>query len=454
LDPTQLIADYFGFASPTLTGSWRLDTKAGPWTVFFRGGQIAGLNAPTPDSDLLAFLVDLGQIDHQNLNLLRRAEREGLPPITLLSDLLGGTSELDTGRRKHALYTIGRLFCEGVEGHSFSDAQPPSWAQPLGVDSQATPYVALRLQTPDLLRSAFRENLHRPVKLNRSNRVSVAALNLDREALAIARDLKTSQPLHQLIATSVSAQHAVVVYSVALTLTGAELLTFSGEPEPPSAKPQGISLAMPPTVRPPGSGASVESVSLDVTLDITPGMLTDLDESSQARAPMPPREETRSPVKQIAVAQEPITAPADDVLPPVDTEDTSEAPLVDRGEPSEPPEQTGDLVAFFADLTEKRMHRARAARATLSFEPQLADLVDHYVAICDPQNPSPDEAMMAALSGLQIYLQDAPDRFMGPYLLARIYDRMGNNALANVFHKQALGLAPDEALLNAWSPAQ
>jgi hypothetical protein len=441
LSPTQLIADYFGFASPTLTGSWRLETRQGFWTVFFRAGQLAGLNAPSPDTDLLSFLVELGQIETQNLTILRRAEREGLPPITLLNDILGGPSELATARRKHALYSLGRLLCEGVEAHSFSDASPPTWAQPLNVESLATPYVALRLQTSELLCSAFGDDLHRPVKLSRSNRVAVAALNLDREALSIARDLKNATPLHRLVAHSVSAQHAVIVYSVALTLLGAELLAFAGEPEPPTPRPMGISLAMPPTVRPPQASRLSDAVSLDVTLDISPGLLAELDEDPGAVEPLSPPIAPPSPVKQILVAESDRgdgagATEAKDELPPV----------------ADAPSTGADLAEFFAHLDGKRMRSARAALDTLDLGDPLGALVGHFLDICDPENPNPDEAMNAALVGLQGFCADRPDHFVGPHLLARIYHRIGNANLANVFHQQALKLGPEEAVLRAWSP--
>ena len=42
----QLIADYYSFASPTVTGQWRIQVDDQAWQLGFRGGELALFEAP------------------------------------------------------------------------------------------------------------------------------------------------------------------------------------------------------------------------------------------------------------------------------------------------------------------------------------------------------------------------------------------------------------------------
>ena len=57
----------------------------------------------------------------------------------------------------------------------------------MGVDALALPYVALRLQPPERLGSAVSAMLNKAYRLNRNPKVPVAGLQLDREALSVAK---------------------------------------------------------------------------------------------------------------------------------------------------------------------------------------------------------------------------------------------------------------------------
>ena len=244
----QLIADYYSFASPTVTGQWRIQVDDQAWQLGFQGGELALFEAPSPDHDLLSFLADIGAISESNLSILRSFQRSGREIDQALSEVVGGSAELLKLKRKHALHEIGRLLCLEACARTLA-----TWHRPgttLGVDALALPYVALRLQPPERLGSAVSAMLDKAYRLNRNPKVPVAGLQLDREALSVAKQFTRVIRLDSVegIKHGGAGADALVARATVLTLVGAGMLMEAEPSAAPSSSPQAPPMSTPAPV--------------------------------------------------------------------------------------------------------------------------------------------------------------------------------------------------------------
>ena len=71
---------------------------------------------PELDGDLLSFLHDISALSDSNLAVLRSFKSSGRETDQVLAELVGGSDELLSLRRKHALHGVGRHRAE----HAFA----------------------------------------------------------------------------------------------------------------------------------------------------------------------------------------------------------------------------------------------------------------------------------------------------------------------------------------------
>ena len=414
----QLIADYYSFASPTVTGQWRIQVDDQAWQLGFRGGELALFEAPSPDHDLLSFLADIGAISESNLSILRSFQRSGREIDQALSEVVGGSAELLKLKRKHALHEIGRLLCLEASRADFSDLAPPG-STTLGVDALALPYVALRLQPPERLGSAVSAMLDKAYRLNRNPKVPVAGLQLDREALSVAKQFTRAIRLDSVegIKHGGAGADALVARATVLTLVGAGMLMEAEPSAAPSSSPQAPPMSTP---------APVERVRVGA-----PPV-----ERTTAKPSQPPPRGERLAMPTVKAAPEPAPAsPSHEAPGP-----SEPAPALGRSDAS---------VALFLDAIDSRLltdAETMLDRLTVS-EAQRKVLTD-YLAANHPRSMDPGAAMSAALAGLQEFTEAHPSDHLGPLLLSRIYHGADNEALARVFAQQAqrLGGSTDEVM--------
>ena len=421
----QLIADYYSFASPTVTGQWRVQVDGKAWQLGFRGGELVYFEAQDLEYDLLSFLHDISALSDSNLSVLRSFKSSGREIDQVLGELLGGADELLSLRRKHALHETGRLLCMDATRADFSDLAPQT-KQGLGIEALALPYIAFRLQPPEQLLGVLEPCRQRCYRLSRNPKIPVAGLQLDKEALSVAKEFTKPKVLNQLINGSRSGADALVAYATFLTLVGCEMLT-EAEPiednEPAETTPQ-QSAAPVERIRPPSMNSGPRTQSEGIAR-----MPTGVSAQPPAPAGGFERVSTggfeRAPTGEAPpIAEE--TSAVEEVIEPVD----------DLGPPTLG--QTDATVALFLDAIDSRL--LTDAETMLDrldvHEDQRAILVD-YLAANNPRSLDPGAAMTAALAGLQNFTEAHPDDHLGPLLLSRIYQGADNPALARVFAQQA-----------------
>ena len=425
----QLIADYYSFASPTVTGQWRVQANDKAWQLGFRGGELVYFEAPDLDCDLLSFLHDISALSDSNLTILRSFKSSGREIDQVLAELLGGPDELLSLRRKHALHETGRLLCMEATRADFSDLAPQT-TQGLGLEALALPYIALRLQPPQQLLDVLAPCRERCYRLSRNPKIPVAGLQLDKEALSVAKEFTKPKVLNDLINGSRSGADALVAYATFLTLAGCEMLTETDpiEAEQPAPLAEEPSVAPVERIRPPSMNSlprtnsdGLERMPSNVSASppLSSGDFERVSSGGFERAPTgeaPPISEDTSAIDEVA---------NDDAASP---EPEVPAPLG----------QTDATVALFLDAIDSRLLTdAETMLHRLDIhEDQRAVLVD-YLAANNPRSVDPGAAMTAALAGLQNFTEAHPDDHLGPLLLSRIYNGADNPALARVFAQQA-----------------
>ena len=436
----QLIADYYSFASPTVTGQWRVQVNGKSWQLGFRGGELVYFEAPDLESDLLSFLHDISALSESNLSVLRSFKSSGREIDQVLAELLGGPDELLALRRKHALHETGRLLCMDATRADFSDLAPQS-KQGLGLEALALPYIAFRLQPPQQLLAVLEPCRHRCYRLSRNPKIPVAGLQLDKEALSVAKEFTKPKLLNDLISSWRSGADALVAYSTFLTLLGCEMLS---ETEPVEAE-QPVVFAEEPApapverIRPPSmnslprtSSESVERMPTPISVQSAPaaGSIERGSAGGFERAP---------------TGEAP---PIADETPSI--EDTAAAAAVPPEEADAPPVGQNDAtVALFLDAIDSRLLTdAETMLDRLEVHDDRRAILVDYLAANNPRSLDPGAAMTAALAGLQSFTEAHPDDHLGPLLLSRIYKGADNDALARVFAQQAerLGGHTDEVI--------
>ncbi|MDE0882052.1 MAG: hypothetical protein OSB21_05610 [Myxococcota bacterium] len=395
----QLIADYYAFASPSVTGQWRVQVQGDAWQLGFRGGELVFFDTPVGDSDLLGFLLDIGRISESNLQVLR-----GFPPDgardAVISDLVGGSEKLLDLRRKHALHAIGHLLCRDVDRADFSDLSPQQ-TRGLGLEALALPYIALRLQAPEVLQEKLAQHVQAHYRLSRNTRIPVAGLQLDREALNIAKQFTKPNSMAAVIKANSAGAEALVTYATLLTLLGCDMLckteaTPQEYVESPKIAPQ-------ERIRPP-------SMKIPIRRD------------AEGFERMPTG--TAPPIDSVPVRDSvPVAAPAPPAAPP--------APAPRRAS------KEVSVAALLRSLDNKTMTDAETMLETLEESEQRKDILRDFINANDPNSTDPGGAMIAALGGLQAFTEAKPEDHLGPLLLSRIYAGADNPALAKIFAEQA-----------------
>jgi len=422
----QLITKYYRFASPTLTGLWRVQTENQAWQLAFRGGQLVDFESAAGTSDFADFLLDVGAIGSANHTLLRAVTTRGSELMRMIAEVVGGSAALLRLRRQHALHRIGALLCKDDTSDSFS-ATPVDVQGTLELDALAIPYLALRLQPPERLQGALAGWQGRKVRLQRNPDIPVAGLCLDREALNVAREFTQPRDVAEVIAQHSAGAEALVSQAAALTLLGCQMLVETDEVAAAPAPAPQPPLAQPPRISPSAMNRKVPS--LGVTR--IPGGRELTDEN-----------------------QPPPTLPMDPTAPDdtgqFETMATGTAPPVsDTGEIFEEPKVPS--VDEFLDTIDRRLITDAEASLDQMNEPEhrIAVLRD-YLNANSPRHGDPGGAMSDALAGLQKFTTEHPDDHLGPLLLSRLYENADNAALAQVFGSQAKRLAPEAPEVANW----
>ena len=372
--------------------------------------------------------------------MLRSFKSSGREIDQVLAELLGGADELLSLRRKHALHETGRLLCMDATRADFSDLAPQN-TQGLGLEALALPYIALRLQPPQQLLDVLEPCRARCYRLSRNPKIPVAGLQLDKEALSVAKEFTRPKVLNNLINGPRSGADALVAYATFLTLLGCEMLTEADpiESDEQRSSTEDTSAAPVERIRPPSMNSlprtlseSVERMPTGISAQppSSPGTFERVSTGGFERAPTG---EAPPIAEEIPAVEEPPAA------------------VVESSEDVAPPSlgQTDATVALFLDAIDSRL--LTDAETMLNrldvHEDRRAILVD-YLAANNPRSLDPGAAMIAALDGLQNFTEAHPDDHLGPLLLSRIYNGADNPALARVFAQQAqrLGGHTEEVL--------
>jgi len=417
----QLIADYYAFASPSVTGQWRVQVGGNAWQLGFRGGELVSFDPPELDGDLLSFLHDISALSSSNLSVLRSFKSSGRETFQVLAELVGGGDELLILRRKHALHTIGRLLCMDATRSDFSDIAPESTTG-LGVDALALPYIAFRLQPPEALRSALEPHLDRCYRLSRNPKIPVAGLQLDKEALTVAKEFSKPNGLQSVLDGLVGGSEAVVAYATFLTLMGCEMLSEAKQSEEAAAPRQAPSAAPVERIRPPSlmggsrtGGDGFERVPTGVSPPISPDEM--------------PRTQVSTEGFERAKTGE---------APPIAEDEAASFDAQALADDGPGLGQTDATIALFLDAIDSRLLTdAETMADRLEVSPDRRSVLMDYLAANDPRSTDPGAAMTSALAGLQDFTERHPDDHLGPLLLSRIYNGADNSALAKVFAQQA-----------------
>jgi hypothetical protein len=388
----QLIADYYAFASPSVTGQWRVQLEGHSWELGFRGGELITFDTAEGEHDLLGFLLDIGRISESNLQVLRGFPKDRARDA-VISDLVGGPEKLIELRRKHALHMIGRLLCLDVDRADFSDLSPQQ-SRGLGLEALALPYVALRLQAPEVLRAKLEKHIKAHYRLSRNTRIPVAGLQLDREALNIAKQFTKPNSMDAVIKGNSAGAEALITYATLITLLGCDMLCET-EANPP-APVQSPKPATQERIRPPAMKAPVRR-----------------DSEGFERMPTGTAPPIRSNAEEDFV---PAAAPAP-------------APAPARKEVS--------IAQLLRSIEDKALADAETMLEGLQEPEQRKAILRDFINANDPNSTDPGSAMINALGGLQAFTEAAPDDHLGPLLLSRIYAGADNPALAKIFADQA-----------------
>jgi hypothetical protein len=401
----QLIADYYAFASPAITGQWRVQAKERIWQLGFRGGQLVSLEAPAGEGDLLSFLKEVGSLSGSNLSVLRAFPTHGRERNQVLAELVGGAEKLSSLRRKHALHSIGEMLCSTASRTDFSDL-PPQDTGSLGVDALALPYIALRLQPPERLHASLGDAFDQVFRLSRNPKIPVAGLQLDREALNIAKQFTKPKAMAAVVEDNSHGAEALVTYATILTLLGCEMLC--------AAKPSEISEAPRPVPQPePQTRVRPPSLSTAPQVD-------DDGFERVATGVAPPIED----------------APPTATVEPV----TTEVELT--------------IAAVLKSVDAKLLTDAETILERLDILADKKRILSDYIACNNPLHPDRGNAMIVALSGLQEFTDSHPQDHLGPLLLSRIYDGAENPVMAKIFADQAQRLGGHTDEVNSWTPKQ
>lgn len=417
----QLIADYYAFASPSVTGQWRVQVEGNAWQLGFRGGELVSFDPPELEGDLLSFLHDISALSDSNLSVLRSFRSSGRETDQVLAELVGGSEELLGLRRKHALHAIGRLLCRDATRADFSDLAPQS-SSVLGVEALALPYIAFRLQPPEALRSALEPYLARCYRLSRNPKIPVAGLQLDKEALSVAKEFTKPKVLQSVLNGLVGGSETVVAYATFLTLLGCEMLCEAEQSDEIAAPSEAPSAPPVERIRPPSmmggtrlGGDGFERVSAGISPPITPDEMPRIQANTEGFERAPTGE--APPI-------------AEEEAAPFDTQS-----LADEGPGLG---QTDATIALFLDAIDSRLLTdAETMADRLEVSPDQRSVLMDYLAANDPRGTDPGAAMTSALAGLQEFTERHPDDHLGPLLLSRIYNGADNPALAKVFAQQA-----------------
>ena len=178
----QLIADYYSFASPTVTGQWRIQVDDQAWQIGFRGGELASVRGARADHDLLSFLHDISALSESNLSCCVHSNRSGREIDQALSEVVGGSAELLISASQACAPRDGRLLCMNATRADFSDLAPQNTT--LVSTPSPCPTWRFRLQPPRAARKRRQRHARQSCyRLSRNPKVPVAGLQLDKEAL-------------------------------------------------------------------------------------------------------------------------------------------------------------------------------------------------------------------------------------------------------------------------------
>ncbi len=426
----QLIADYYAFASPAITGQWRVQVQGQIWQLGFRGGELVCLETPAGEHDLLSFLHEVGSISESNLSVLRAfPESDESRRDQVLAELVGSSDALIQLRRKHALHSIGHMFCLEADRNDFSSL-PPTDVTGMGLEALALPYIALRLQPPEQLHASLGDAVNQAFRLSRNPKIPVAGLQLDHEALNVAKLFTKPKSMDAVINGHSRGAEALVTYATVLTLLGCEMLCPAElsevEEKPLSSPPQ---MAAQPRVRPPNlkPGSSFDADGFErVPTGVAPPIAMD---------PPADKKDEDEGFERVDTG----------VAPPIDDEGAVAAE-------AKPPRTDATIARFLEVIDANLITDAETMLERLDVSAARKSVLGDYLNAQNPRNPDRGQAMTVALTGLQEFTDKNPEDHLGALLLSRIYDGAENPAMAKIFAEQAQRLGGHTDEVSNWKP--